>query len=404
MTPSARHAAAICILDDWLAGAPVERLLTTWGRQNRYAGAKDRAAIRDLVFEVLRCRQSFAALGGADTGRGLVLGLLRSAGADPDTVFTGERHAPAPLTERERAAPPPLTDLPEEIACDCPADLAPVLRESLGADFRPVMEALRRRAAVFLRANLRRTTRDAAAAALAEEGVETRPHPLSPAALEVTANARRVQQSRAYAEGLVELQDAASQAVADLMPLAPGDRVLDYCAGGGGKTLALAGRVAARFHAHDAAPERMRDLPVRAGRAGVEVTLLGAGGLAAAEPFDLVLCDVPCTGSGAWRRSPEAKWRTGPADLARLTEVQAQILDRAAPLVGPGGALGYATCSLIGAENAAQVAAFLARHPGWTVAAERRLTPLDGGDGFYAAVLRRGQAAVRAGGAPLTHG
>ncbi|TCM84689.1 RsmB/NOP family class I SAM-dependent RNA methyltransferase [Rhodovulum steppense] len=387
MTPAARIAAAIGLLDAWLAGAPIERLLTTWGRQNRYAGAKDRAAIRDLVFDALRCRRSFAALGGSDTGRGLMLGLLRADGIAPGTLFTGEGHAPSPLTAAEQAVSP--ADLPQEIACDCPDALAAVLRDSLGADFLPVMQALRHRAPVFLRANLRRTTRDKAAAALAAEGIETRPHPLSPTALEVTANARRVQQSRAWREGLVELQDAASQAVADLMPVPEGGRVLDFCAGGGGKTLALAGRVSARFFAHDAAPERMSDLPARSGRAGVEVTVLRPDDLGGAGLFDLVLCDVPCTGSGAWRRSPEAKWRTGPDDLARLLTVQAGILDRAVPLVAPGGALGYATCSLIEAENRAQVASFRMRHPCWVRMADRRLTPLDGGDGLYAAVMYR---------------
>lgn len=133
----------------------------------------------------------------------------------------------------------------------------------------------------------------------------------------------------------------------------------------------------------------MRDLPVRAARAGVAVTLVTTGELDRVGPFDLVLCDVPCSGSGAWRRSPEAKWRTLPADLERLTALQDAILARAAPLVAPGGALGYATCSLIEAENGARVHAFLARHPGWRMAAERRLSPLEGGDGFYAAVLRR---------------
>ncbi|TCP40816.1 RsmB/NOP family class I SAM-dependent RNA methyltransferase [Rhodovulum marinum] len=389
MTPGARVAAAIGILDDWLAGAPIEKLLTTWGRQNRFAGSGDRAAIRDLVFDALRCRRSCAALGGAETGRGLMLGLLRASGQDLDAVFSGAGHAPPPLTEAERASPRRVADLPEEIACDCPDALAEVLRDSLGNDFRPVMEALRHRAPVFLRVNTHRTSLAAAAAALAEEGIATRPHPLSPTALEVTENARRVQRSRAYMEGLVELQDAASQAVADLMPIPPEGRVLDYCAGGGGKTLALAGRAKARFHAFDAAPERMRDLPERATRAGVGVRRMTRADLEGGPPFDLVLCDVPCSGSGAWRRSPEAKWRTSPDDLARLTATQDAILSSAAKLVAPGGALGYATCSLIAVENRARVAAFLGREPGWHMIDERRLTPLDGGDGFYAAVLRR---------------
>ncbi|MBL3571175.1 SAM-dependent methyltransferase [Rhodovulum sulfidophilum] len=390
MTPAARIAAAAELLDAWREGAPAEKLLTTWARQNRFAGSKDRAAIRDHVFDAIRCARSFAALGGAATGRGMMLGALRAEGTDPGTVFTGEGHAPAPLSEAERAPMPGLADLPEAVACDCPEALEEMLRDSLGPAFRPVMDLLRHRAPVFLRVNLRRSGRDEAAAQLAGEGIETRPHALSPTALEVTAGARRVQQSRAFADGVVELQDAASQAVADLMPLDAGARVLDLCAGGGGKTLAMAARGTARHYAHDAAPQRMRDLPDRAARAGIAVTCLDGADLGEAAPFDLVLCDVPCSGSGAWRRSPEAKWRTTPDDLARLTALQAGILDRAAALVAPGGHLGYATCSLLSAENDAQVARFLANTPGWTEVAERRLTPLDGGDGFYAAVLRRG--------------
>ncbi|MBN2905250.1 MAG: RsmB/NOP family class I SAM-dependent RNA methyltransferase [Rhodobacteraceae bacterium] len=390
MTPAARIAAAIGILDACLAGAAAEKLLTTWARQNRYAGSGDRAAIRDHVYDALRCRRSYAALGGAQTGRGLMLGLLRATDQPVEPLFTGDGYGPAPLNAEERAPWPTLDALPPEVACDCPAALADVLRDSLGAQFVPVMGALRHRAPVFLRVNTQRISRDAAAEALAEAGIATRPSPLSPTALQVTENPRRVQQSRPYLDGLVEMQDAASQAVADMMPVAPGARVLDYCAGGGGKTLALAGRVQARFHAHDADAGRMRDLPARAGRAGVAVRLLEGDALAGAGPFDLVLCDVPCSGSGAWRRSPEAKWRTTPDDLARLCAIQAAILTRAAALVAEDGALGYATCSLIEAENGAQIQAFLAQTPGWVLEAERRLSPLEGGDGFYAAVLRRG--------------
>lgn len=387
MTPAARVAAAIGLLDDWLAGAPAERLLTTWARKNRYAGSRDRVAIRDLVYDALRRRRSAAAMGGAETGRGLMIGLLRARGQDPEAVFTGQGYGPAPLTDAERAAGARSEDLPELVACDCPEALAPMLRASLGAEFVPVMRALQARAPVFLRVNTLRATRDQALAALAAEGIQARPHPLSPSALEVTENPRRVQLGRAFADGLVEVQDAASQAVADMMPVPEAGKVLDYCAGGGGKTLALAARARGRIHAHDAAPGRMADLPARAARAGALVTLTDRP--EALGPYDLVLCDVPCSGSGAWRRSPEAKWRTTPADLAQLTATQAMILDRAAGLVAPGGALGYATCSLISDENAAQVAAFLERAPGWRLQAERRFTPQDGGDGFYAAVMRR---------------
>ncbi|MGB8621485.1 MAG: RsmB/NOP family class I SAM-dependent RNA methyltransferase, partial [Paracoccaceae bacterium] len=150
---------------------------------------------------------------------------------------------------------------------------------------------------------------------------------------------------------------------------------------------AMAGRVAARFFAHDALPQRMRDLPARAKRAGVDVTLLDRPETQA--PYDLVLCDVPCSGSGAWRRSPEGKWSLTEGGLDELVATQAQILDRAATLVGPGGVLAYATCSMLQAENGAQIAGFMSRHSGWRVSGERRFTPLDGGDGFYSASLLR---------------
>lgn len=385
MTPAARVAAAVGVLDGWLAGGSAEQILTNWARANRYAGSKDRAAIRDLVFDAIRRRRSYAALGGAETGRGLMIGAARAAGRDPAEVFTGEGYAPAPLGPDDGAG---RTDLSEAERLDCPDWLLPVLKESLGADLGPVMTALRDRAPVFLRANLARTTRDGAAAALAGEGIETRPHPLSPGALEVTAGARGVQRSAAYAEGIVELQDAASQAVIDLLAVRPEERVIDYCAGGGGKALALAAK-GARVAAHDVDPRRMADIPLRAQRAGVTVELLRPGGAGGSGPADLIFADAPCSGSGAWRRSPQGKWDLTPDRLAELVALQARILDEIAGIAGPETRLGYATCSLIEAENSAQIRAFLDRHPGWRCVAERRFTPLDGADGFYVALLTR---------------
>ena len=387
MTPAARVAAAIEVLDAWLGGVALERALTNWARAHRFAGSKDRAAIRDHVFDAARCRRSCAALGGAETGRGLMIGALREAGVPLGEVFSGEGYAPAPLAPGEGAGAA-WADLPEAVRFDCPDWLEAPLRASLGADFAPVMEALRHRAPVFLRVNLAKGAREAAKAALAAEGIETQPHPLSATALEVRAGARRVQASAAYREGLVELQDAASQAVVDLLPVAPGARVLDFCAGGGGKALALAAR-GARVTAHDADPGRMSDLPARAARAGAGIAVLAPGERPAAAGYDLVLADAPCSGSGAWRRSPEGKWRLTPVKLDELRAIQASILDEITAFIAPGGGLAYATCSLIEAENGDQIAAFLSRHPGWRVSAERRFTPRDGGDGFYVAHLTR---------------
>jgi 16S rRNA (cytosine967-C5)-methyltransferase len=380
MTPGARAAAAIAVLDRVLAGEAAEKALTNWGRASRFAGSGDRAAVRDLVYDALRQRRSAAASGGSETGRGLVLGLLRAAGQEG--LFSGEGHAPAPPVATEAGWVPQGAE-----ALDLPDWLLPEMERSLAERLPPVAAAMRARAPVFLRVNLARGDVAAALAALATEGIEARPHALADTALEVVAGARKVQASRAYLEGLVELQDASSQAVAAALPLADGMRVLDHCAGGGGKTLAMAARAKLRLWAHDAAPRRMADLPDRARRAGVKVTL--AERPEATAPYDLVLVDAPCSGSGSWRRDPEGKWRLTPERLAELQGVQAAILDRVAPMVAPGGWLAYATCSLLEVENGDQTAGFLARHPGWRLDSERRFTPLDGGDGFYLALLRR---------------
>ena len=389
MTPAARVQAAIEIFDAILDGVPAEKALLGWSRRSRFAGSKDRAAVRDHVFDALRARRSFAALGGADTGRAILLGMVRAQGMDASEVFSGLGHAPAPLgAEEEAAGEAPQSD---GARLDLPDWLVPLWTASLGAEAQATAEASRRRAPVFLRANLLKTTRAQAAQALAGEGIETAPHEISPTALLVTHGARRVAQSRAYNDGLVELQDGASQAVIDALEGGAALRILDYCAGGGGKSLALAAAFPkAQVFAHDIAPARMKDLPDRAERAGAKVTLLEPQDLAQAAPFDLVLCDAPCSGSGAWRRAPEGKWALSEERFADLLALQAEILDAAADLVAPQGLLAYATCSVLEPENGAQVDGFIARHPAWTAHLQRGWSLAQGGDGFFTAHLRRG--------------
>ncbi|MDF1621579.1 RsmB/NOP family class I SAM-dependent RNA methyltransferase [Pseudothioclava nitratireducens] len=386
MTPAARLSAAIDILDQIRAGGPAEQVLTNWARGNRFAGSGDRAAIRDLVFDALRCWRSFAALGGAETGRGMMLGALRARGVDPSTLFTGARFAPAPLSAAESAAghdPGPQA----RARMDWPDWLIPQLEESLGEDFAAVSLLMQARAPGFLRINHARTDRAGAIAALAAEGIVAAPHPLAETALEVQDGARRVQRSKAYETGLVELQDAASQAAVEDLPLVPGLRVLDYCAGGGGKALAMAAACPeARISAHDIDAGRMRDLAPRAARAGARIETCAPG--QARGVYDLVLVDAPCSGSGTWRRTPEAKWRLTPERLAELCALQADILTRASDHVAPGGRLAYMTCSLLRAENEDRIAAFSAQG-GWRIESQRRLGPLAGGDGFFVTVLKK---------------
>lgn len=320
------------------------------------------------------------------TGRALMLGALRAQGCDPAELFTGEGHAPEVLSDKELAtgqAPEALGDL-----YDLPDWIIPKFEAALGADWGAVAKALTQRAPVVLRVNLRKASVAQALGVLAEDGVLAAPAAVAEAALLVHDGARRVAGSRAYREGLVELQDGSSQAAMERLAVPAGGRVLDYCAGGGGKTLALATRAEARWFVHDAAPQRMRDLPDRAKRAGVCVELWD-GGATGAVGFDLVLCDVPCSGSGTWRRTPDAKWRLTPGDLAELTDVQADILDRAAGLVAPGGRLTYATCSVLHEENEAQIGAFVQRNPDWRIESQERWPVSAQGDGFFLTILTR---------------
>lgn len=381
MTPAARVQAAIEILDQVLEGAPAEKALTGWARRSRFAGSKDRAAVRDHVFDALRRRNSAAFIGAGLTGRGLMIGVLRQDQADLEAVFSGEGYAPGALSENEQSVPvgqPPL---------DIPDWLEAPLRDSLGAAFDDTAVALRGRAPVILRVNLRKATVAQAQEVLADDDIETHTIGLVDTALEVTEGARRIKNNAAYLDGLVELQDASSQALVAALSISKGMKVLDYCAGGGGKSLAMAGRAEAQFFAHDALVPRMADLPARAKRAGVKVQVVKTPKDKA--PYDLVLCDVPCSGSGTWRRTPDAKWRFRPEDLVELEQVQAEILEQAKELVASDGALVYATCSVLTAENAAQIEQFVRNNPAWEIDWQRQFLLSEGGDGFFGAILRK---------------
>ncbi|RFP87195.1 RsmB/NOP family class I SAM-dependent RNA methyltransferase [Rhodobacteraceae bacterium 63075] len=390
MRPEARIAAAIEVLDSHLDGVPAEKALLNWARASRFAGSKDRAAVRDHVFQAVRCQRSYAALGGAQgapTGRQLMIGALRAEGQNPQASFTGEGHAPTPLDAAEIAAgrrPEPGAE-----AADMPDWLWPHLAGSLGADAPREAELLRHRAPAFLRVNLRRADAAQAIEALARDAIQARPHALAGTALEVTEGARRIAQSAAFAEGLVELQDAASQAVVEALPLKGARRILDYCAGGGGKALAMAALCDADIAAHDVAPERMKDIPDRAARAGVPIRPLAPEALAAEGGFDLVLCDAPCSGSGAWRRAPEGKWRLTQDRLDQLNDVQLDVLSQASGLVNEGGALAYATCSLLDEENQGLARRFAGQSGQWKITSSRNWRPSDGADGFHLTIFKR---------------
>ena len=381
MTPGARIAAATEILDTWNEGEAVEKLLTNWGRRSRFAGSKDRAAVRDLVFDALRNLNRYAAIGKGRDGRALMIGRLFALGEDPDHYFTGEGYMPEALSDDERLQGDTtgVVNLQEWIL--------PKMQDSLGSDFEANEKALCHRAPLFLRVNTQQTNVEEVIARLAKEQIIARPHSLSPTALEVTENPRRFAGSEVFRTGLAEIQDAASQAVSDLVPVK--GRVLDFCAGGGGKSLALAAR-GATVVAHDISQARMRDIPERARRAGVHITQTDLKGLKAQKPFETVFADAPCSGSGSWRRDPEGKWRLSQARLIDILEMQAEVLRTASGFVAQNGGLAYATCSVLRDENEIQCERFLAENPGWKAVSQHRFTPVQGGDGFFLMLMQRG--------------
>lgn len=387
MTPAARYAAAIDVLDGFLSGEPAEKLLSNWARKNRYAGSKDRAAVRDIVFDCLRNMRSFMALSGLATGRGLAVGHCLENGLEPEAVFTGEGYAPSALTDAETAALENATDMTDAERGNLPDWIWDIVQVDLGADAIDTATALSTRAPVDVRVNRLKATRDAAQAALAAEEILTDPVDGVPTALRVIENPRRLAGSKAFAGGLIELQDAASQAVIERLDILEEANVLDFCAGGGGKTLALAAKApAAQVEAWDISQARLAPLAERAKRAGATVTALQHPPKGAA--YDLVLVDAPCSGSGSWRRNPEGKWRLTQDRLAELRDIQAAVLQQAAGCTKDGGVLVYATCSLFTQENRAQVDRFLAQNPQFSLQDQQSFRLNAPGDGFYCAILQ----------------
>lgn len=383
MIPAARVSAAIEVLEDVEARRrPVADALKDWGLTHRFAGSKDRAAIANHVYDALRLRESSRWIMGETTARATVLGSLgRARGLDVEAIaalFNGQGHAPAPLTDAERArlAAPSLDGAPLHVAADIPEWLEPAFAAAFGENAAAEGAALSGRAPVDLRVNLIKTTRDKALEQLAHLGAQ--PTLLSPVGLRVPlgldGRAPALSAEPTYVKGAVEVQDEGSQLAALLAAVSPGEQALDLCAGGGGKTLALAAMMENRGQIYAADSDGRRLMPIyerldRAGARNVQVRApKGRDGLDAAirdlkDRCDVVLVDAPCTGTGAWRRNPDAKWRVRPGALEQRILDQNRVLAQAAPCVKPGGLLLYITCSVLIDENEARVAAFLASHP-----------------------------------------
>ena len=379
MTPSARLSAAIEILGVMeIQHRPAMLALKDWGQSHRFAGSGDRAAIGTLIYDAMRRRASAAWQMGEETPRAILLGILaqtRGLDADAlDALCNGERFAPAALSgdERARLGALDLSSAPAHVRGNYPQWLAASFDAVFGADAVKAGEALAERAPVDLRVNTLKGNREQALKQLAHlNPVET---PLSHLGLRIAMGADgrgpALQGEPAYARGLVEIQDEGSQLAALLAGAEPDMQVLDLCAGGGGKSLALAAIMQnkGQIYASDSDGRRLTPAIARLERAGARnVQIRTPRGKAdiltdLKNHCDLVLVDAPCTGMGTWRRNPDAKWRTRASALELRQNEQRDVLETAAACVKKGGALVYVTCSLLREENEDQVAGFLEKH------------------------------------------
>jgi 16S rRNA (cytosine967-C5)-methyltransferase len=432
MTPAARLSAAIELIDTIEAQrAPAAKALKDWGTSHRFAGSGDRAAIAGLVWDVLRRRASSAWVMEDDSPRARLLGMLKlERGMDVAAIAAlcdGSRFAPAPLTDAERTALATRTaaGAPAAIAGDYPEWLDPYLAAVFGDDRAAEAVAMASRAPLDLRVNTLKAGREKLLKSLAHLGAtET---PWSPIGLRIAlgADARNpgIHAEEDFIKGGIEVQDEGSQLAALLTAAKPGEQVIDLCAGAGGKTLAIAALMQGkgRLIATDSDKRQLAPIHERLSRAGVHNADIRTP-KGDADPLaeirgsaDLVVIDAPCTGTGTWRRNPDAKWRMRPGALEIRLRDQIEVLDRAAPLVKSGGRIAYITCSVLHPENGEQVKAFVTRHPEFSVQPPEQtasvmwdktedfeaaalkspegwlLTPRrTGTDGFFVAVLKKG--------------
>ena len=406
---------------------PASEALKEWGSAHRFAGSGDRAAIGNLVYDALRSRASHATRMGTDSPRALVFSVLvNDWGMDAEALnatFSGDRFAPETLTEDEqdRLSAMQPEDTPDWARADIPEWLWPLFADAFEEEAVAEGRGLAGRPPLDLRTNALKATRQKVLSALRRFGANASPIALQGIRIPPTARDQRLpnlQAEAGYQKGWFEIQDEGSQIAAELVLAKPGEQILDFCAGAGGKTLALAAIVEnkGQVHAFDADRHRLAPIHERLKRAGarnVQVHPPELGKLSGLEGrMDRVIVDAPCSGSGVWRRHPDAKWKLTEHALEARFDEQERVLEEAAPFVRPGGFLVYITCSILPPENEGQVYAFTERHPHFTLLSAGEawedlygyekpkpwsadgcsvtLTPASAGtDGFFFAVLER---------------
>lgn len=432
MNPAARIKAVLDIQERINSSRiPMDLTVGDYMRNRRYIGAKDRAEIVERVYTMARHRArlgwALEQVGAEDTVLNRVLAVLTTLERKEkiDHFFDGSQYGPEPLTEEQAALGLKLLHVdiataPENVRLEIPAEYEASLRGYFGSDFEKEMGAMLEGATLDLRVNTIQKTREDVQASLTKDAVVTDVSEVSPWGLRTRAKVY-LAATKAFKAGWIDIQDEGSQLIAVACNAQPGQQVLDYCAGGGGKTLALANamKVKGRIVAMDMEESRLLKSKDRFRRARVS-DIIEVRPLSderhrkwlkrQKETFDCCLVDAPCSGTGTWRRNPDTRWKNYGPELSETLKTQADILDRVVHTVKPGGRLVYATCSILTEENEAQVDAFLTRHPDFELADLKdvwpegvtppcegkymRLTPArNGTDGFFAAVLVKKEAA-----------
>lgn len=423
MTPAARLAAAASILDSIAQGRqPAEVVMKAWGTANRYAGSKDRRAIADRVYKVIRARARLSwIMGGREDGRALVIGSLHALDnlslEEIEALHSGDGYGPRPLSKQERSRITSVEgELPGWVAAGLPKFAVEDFQKVFGDDWQnQAHELMAPRAPIDLRINSLKTTREDVEGELRAAELSPEYTPWSELGLRLAAEPPpNIQALEGFKTGAFEIQDEGSQIICALVDAKPGTTVVDYCAGGGGKTLGLAQSMQGqgRLVASDVVNKRLENIRPRLERAGVEAELVligqNGGGLEDLnDAADLVLVDAPCSGSGTWRRHPEDAWRLTAEEVERLHGLQTRIMSQAAKLVKVGGRIAYVTCSMLSRENEDTAAAFEAAHPNFKPIAlteymhavatlakghTLRMSPASTGtDGFFFALYERAQ-------------
>ena len=381
--PAQIQAATEILIDMTSNHRPADRVIAYHFRQNRYIGGTDKKVISEAVYGVLRHKGfldwALAGVGAPVKPRTQVAAWLLLKGGEQDlrNVFSGETYAPQklwrtekPVIDVKKFVSQNKKDMPFEARFNIPSWLEPMLQKAFPDDLPALAAAMAEKAPADVRVNSLKTSREDLKQQMADAGYKFDEAPFVPTALRLQAP-KNLFALQAFKDGLFEVQDAGSQLIASLCAVTPGQKVTDFCAGAGGKTLALAAHMENKgvLTAGDIIPPKLAELKKRLKRAGVDNAVLRTWSSEAdawvkrrKNTQDVVLLDVPCSGSGVWRRNPDAKWNLTPEDLEELQGIQARILASASRLVKKGGRLVYATCSVLPAENTEQIEAFISGH------------------------------------------